>query len=265
LKCNVKSERIEVKGLVRERWNRAGATACALALVIVGCGSPQQQSANLPDAPAGEGSVTGRVVFEGTPPEPQVVRMSSDPLCMPAGGKAMSETILVGASGGLKNVFVHVKDAFGGQAFKAPTTPVVVDQLGCRYTPHVFGARVGQVVRIVNSDPTLHNVHGIAKVNPEFNFGQLAKGPHEDKVFHKPEVMIPLRCDVHGWMVSYVGVVPHPFFAVSGDDGAFAIKGLPGGTYTIEAWHERLGTQSQSVTSDGETPVEIAFTFKPQA
>jgi plastocyanin len=240
------------------------ALAAAVAVIVAACGPPQQQTANLPDPPAGEGSVTGRVVFDGPPPERQVVRMTSDPLCMPQGGAALSETLLVGANGGLQNVFLHVKDAFGGQVFKAPTTPVVLDQLGCRYTPHVFGVQVGQPVRIVNSDPTLHNVHGIAKVNAEFNFGQLPKVPPTDRTFDKPEVMVPLRCDVHGWMASYAGVVPHPFFAVSGEDGAFAITGLPAGTYTVEAWHERLGVQTASVTSDGKTPVDLTFTFKPQ-
>ena len=148
---------------------------------------------------------------------------------------------MVGPGNGLQNAFVYVKDGLGDRTFQAPKTPVVLDQRGCKYIPHVFGAQVGQPVIILNSDPTLHNVHAVPKANTEFNFGQSIKGMKTTRMFDKPEVMVPFRCDVHGWMAAYGGIVSHPFFAVTKADGSFEIKGLPAGTYTLEVWHERLG------------------------
>jgi plastocyanin len=187
--------------------------------------------------------------------------MSSDPLCMPE-GPTLSEVVLVGPGNGLQNVFVYVKDGLGDRTFPAPQTPIVLDQKGCKYMPHVFGVQVGQPVQIRNSDPTLHNVHAVPRVNAEFNFGQPAGVPEATKTFDKPEIMVPFRCDVHGWMAAYGGVVPHPFFAVTAQDGSYEIKGLPAGTYTIEAWHERFGVQTQTVTVDGTGPGTAALSFK---
>jgi plastocyanin len=187
--------------------------------------------------------------------------MDSDPRCVPEPG-ATSELLLVGPDNGLQNVFVYVKDGLGARRYPVPTTPVVLDQKGCRYVPHVFGVQVGQTVNISNSDPTLHNVHAVPGANREFNFGQPAKVPPASRVFDQPEIMIPFRCDVHGWMNAHAGVVAHPFFAVTKPDGSFEIKGLPAGTFTIEAWHEQLGTQAQSVTVDGTTPTAVSLAFK---
>jgi plastocyanin len=245
-----------------------------LAALAIACGGgqPQQETASpaaagaVEEAPPplpGDGTITGTITFEGNAPKMQVIRMSSDPLCMSEG--ATSEVLLVGPGNGLQNVFVYVKDGLGDRTFQPPKTPVVLDQEGCQYLPHVFGVQVGQPVRILNSDATLHNVHAVPKVNAEFNFGQPNKGDERVRTFDKPEIMVPFRCDVHGWMNSYGGVVAHPFFAVTKEDGSFEIKGLPEGTYTLEAWHERLGTQTASVTSDGKSPVTAAFTFKGEA
>jgi hypothetical protein len=209
----------------------------------------------------GESTVTGTVKLAGKPPAARVVSMDSDPLCMPEGPNT-SEVILVGPGNGLQNVFLHVKDGLGDRRFIAPQTPVVLDQKGCKYFPHVFGAQVGQPVIIVNSDPTLHNVHAVPKANSEFNFGQGTKGMKMTRIFDKPEVMVPFRCDVHGWMAAYAGITNHPFYAVSKPDGTFEIKGLPAGTYVIEAWHERLGIQTQKVTVDGKAGATANFAFK---
>jgi len=138
----------------------------------------------------------------------------------------------------------------------------VLDQRGCKYMPHVFGAQVGQPVRIINSDGTLHNVHAVPKENTEFNFGQPLKGMESTQTFTKGEIMVPFRCDVHGWMSAYGGIVPHPFFAVTKNDGSFEIKGLPAGTYTIETWHERFGLQTQTVTVDGTAAGKADFNYK---
>jgi len=247
----------------------------ALFLVVaaaVACGSPSQPEGGAPAAPApeaasappplpGNSTISGVIKLEGTPPEARVIRMSSDPLCMPE-GPTLSEVVLVGPGNGLQNVFVYVKDGLGDRTFPAPQTPVVLDQKGCKYMPHVFGVQVGQPVRILNSDPTLHNVHAVPKVNAEFNFGQPLKGMEATRTFDKAEIMVPFRCDVHGWMAAFGGVVSHPFFAVTKQDGSFEIKGLPAGTYTIEAWHERFGLQTVTVTVDGTGPGTAALTYK---
>ncbi len=219
-------------------------------------------SAEPPPPLPGESSVTGRITLAGTAPVARVIRVAaSDPLCMTEGGALKSEVIVVGPNNQLQNVFLYVKDGLGDRTFQAPKTPVVLDQTGCRYTPHVFGVQVGQPVQIMNSDPTVHNVHAVAKANTEFNFSQVTKGQRDVRTFDKPEIMVPFKCEVHGWMISYGGVVPHPFFAVSKDDGSFEIKGLPQGTYTIEAWHERLGVQTQNVTVDGKAGATVDFSF----
>jgi plastocyanin len=211
------------------------------------------------------GAVTGRIKIEGTAPAARVIRMGSDPICQREGRGATSDVLVVGAGNALQNVFVYVKDGLGGKTFPAPKTPIVLDQKGCRYQPHVFGVQVGQPVQILNSDPTLHNVHAVPKANVEFNFGQPIAGMKSLKTFDKPEIMVPFRCDVHGWMNAYAGVVAHPFFAVSKADGSFEIKGLPAGTYTIEAWHERLGVQTSKITVDAKGTGSANFAFKMKA
>jgi plastocyanin len=213
------------------------------------------------DKADGPGVITGTVTFEGTAPEPRPLPMDADPRCTPEPG-ATSELLVVGAGNGLQNVFVYVKDGLGQRTYAAPSTPVILDQKGCRYVPHVLGIQVGQPVQLANSDPTLHNVNATPKQNKGFNFGQVPKTPAVTRTFEKPEIGVPFRCDVHSWMNAYAGVVPHPFFAVTKADGSFEIKGLPAGTYTLELWHERLGTQVQSVTVDGQTPARVSATFK---
>lgn len=249
------------------------AAGLVLLVFLAACGSPSSQPSSAPAAtpePAptaappplpGESTISGTVKYEGTAEKPRVVRMDSDPLCMPEGPQT-SEVLLVGPGNGLQNAFVYVKDGLGDRKFQAPSTPVVLEQKGCKYSPHVLGVQVGQPFIIVNSDPTLHNVHALPKVNREFNFGQSVKGLKTTRRFDKPEVMVPFRCDVHGWMSAYGGVLEHPYFAVSSADGSFEIKGLPAGSYTVEVWHERLGTQTTKVTVDGKSGAKANLTFK---
>jgi plastocyanin len=173
---------------------------------------------------------------------------------------------VVGSDGKtLGNVFVYVKDGLGNYVFDTPTEPAKIDQKECRYHPHVFGMRVGQPLEIQNSDPTLHNIHALPKNNTEFNTGQPIKDMKTTHTFTAKEIMVPFKCDVHGWMNAYVGVMDHPYYAVTGEDGKFELKSLPPGTYTIEAWHEKLGPMSESVTLAAKDSKEVNFTFKAPA
>ena len=171
------------------------------------------------------------------------------------------EDVAVNANGTLKNVFVYVKEGLEGKTFAPKTDKVVMDQKGCRYTPHVLGAQVNQPVEIVNSDSTLHNVHGMPPSSKEFNLGMPIQGMKLTRKFDKPDVMVKFKCDVHPWMNAYAGVLPHPFFAVTGEDGSFEIKNLPAGKYTLEAWHEKYGVQTQEIMVDETGQANAVFKF----
>jgi plastocyanin len=247
---------------------------CAASMVACG-GGGGQETASIPAAapgavkidPATTGDIKGMVMLEGVAPKNDVIKMNADPVCLKqTKGDQTQETYLVGGDGkSLANVFVYVKDGLGNYIYDPPTGNATIDQQGCRYHPHVFGMRVGQVLEIVNSDPTLHNIHALPKGNTEFNTGQPIQGMKTEHKFTAKEIMVPFKCDVHGWMNAYVGVLDHPYFAVSDADGKFELKGVPPGTYTIEAWHEKLGTSTQSVTLAEKGSKEITFTFKAPA
>ena len=248
--------------------------------LVAACGGGTNQSQNsvpatsgaaapaaAPAAPAtvdtaNAGAVAGKVTFAGTPPAPTPIKLSSDPYCQKANPGLATETEVIGKDGAVENVFIYVKDGLGNQAFPAPAEPVTLDQKGCHYTPHVLGIQVGQPLQIINSDDTLHNIHGLPKANKEFNQGQPIQGMKMTHTFSTKEVMIPFKCDVHGWMNAWIGVLDHPFYAVTTADGTFSLKGLPPGTYTIEAWHEKLGTQTQTITVGAKETKDVAFTFK---
>jgi len=210
------------------------------------------------------GAIIGRVSFAGVAPENPMAKLSGDPVCSRAHATGMAVENYVVNDGGLDNVFVYVKD-LGNYRFDAPAEPVKLDQQGCRYVPHVLGVQVGQPVEISNSDETMHNVHAVPRVNREMNIGQHVKDQKDTHTFTAAEVMVPLECDLHPWMNAYVGVVPHPYYAVTRDGGKFELKNLPPGTYTIEAWHEKAGTQAQQVTIDSKATRGVTFTFKSAA
>ena len=236
-------------------------------MTAAACGGGQQEAPPPPPVvtnpvdPATAGAVTGRITFQGTPPPAEPINMASDPYCERQGA-ATTEAVRVGDGSTLQNVFVYVKDGLGDRAFPVPSTPVVLDQKGCRYVPHVLGIQAGQTLEILSSDNTLHNVHAMPENNREFNKAHQLAGIRHTHVFSTREVMVPFKCDVHKWMNAYVGVLDHPYFAVTGADGAFELKGLPPGTYTIEAWHETLGTQTQTVTIGEKQTSDIGFSFK---
>jgi plastocyanin len=252
-----------------------------LAASVVACGggnSGTSSTSSEPSAPSATptglkvdastaGDVKGTVTIDGVAPKNAAIRMNADPKCVSFNKTPQfQETYTVGSDGkSLANVFVYVKDGLGNYVYDTPSAPITIDQQNCRYNPHVFGIRVGQPLEIINSDDTLHNIHATPKGNSEFNTGQPIKGMKTTHTFDKPEVMVPFKCDVHGWMNAFLGVMEHPYYAVTGTDGTFELKTLPAGTYTIEAWHEKLGTQEQKVTIGEKETKDIAFTFKATA
>ena len=254
------------------------AALVAMAALTVACGGGGGGSAPTAEAPApapsapapaapavAGGSVKGVISYANGDVD-TAIKMDADPVC--AGrhqDAAMTEKIVGDGAGHLGNVFVYVKTGVTGGPYPAPATAANIDQKGCQYHPHVQGVMVGQKVEIVNSDSTLHNIHARPTANAEFNQGQPFQGMKMEHTFDKAEVMIPFRCDVHPWMASYVGVLDHPFFAVSKPDGSFEIANLPAGSYTIEAWHEELGAQTMDVTVAAGAAADANFEFKPKA
>jgi hypothetical protein len=236
------------------------------AVIVAGCGKDRQGSPTAsesgPNVALGTATIKGTVTFEGPLPAPAPIDMNSDSACASMQKTPVYPEDVVVNGRKLQNVFVYVKHGLENQSFAPPAEPAVLSQEGCRYTPHVLGMMVNQKLRIVNGDETLHNVHCQADKNGSFNLGQPLKGMEAVRTFPTAEVMIHFKCDVHKWMSAYIGVLPHPYFGVTGEDGTFALKDLPPGEYTIEAWHEKLGTQNMTVrVSDKETK-EISFSFK---
>src|SRR5882724_4696633 len=246
------------------------ALRAALLLVLFGatiesCSVPGPPPPPPGAIPAGQSiglaEISGRVHFHGTIPPREEINMSSDAVCRAKGGGAIREDVVVGADGALKNVFVRVVAGLGARVFAPPASPVVLDQRGCSYHPQVFGIQVNQMLEIVNSDPTLHNIHSVPETNKPFNVGMPSEGMRIRRFFAVPESMVKVKCDLHNWLIAWVGVVDHPFFNVSGDDGSFTIPGLPAGAYEIEAWHEVFGVRKLKVTlGEGEKQsLEVDF------
>ena len=236
-----------------------------LASAVACGGGGDSSSSDAPAAapafdPATAGNVSGMVMMNGELPAAEDLMMNSDPVCAMSATDTQTRTF-VGSDGHLGNVFVYVKEGLEGQSFPAATGAVTLSQQGCRYTPHVMGIQVGQTFEIVNSDPTLHNIHATPAANEEFNMGQPIQGMRFERTFDNVEVMVPFKCDVHGWMSAYIGVLDHPYFAVTATDGMFDISTLPPGDYVVEAWHEQLGTQTQNVTVATGQTAEVSFSF----
>jgi len=169
---------------------------------------------------------------------------------------------VVNRNGTLANVFVYVKSSLEGKTFPVPSTPVTIDQQGCWFHPRVLGIQVGQRLSVINSDPVTHNIHPMAEINREWNHSQGAGDAPLARKFLKPEVMIPVKCNIHSWMHAFIGVVDNPYYAVTGADGTFKIDNLPPGDYVLEAWQEKLGRQDEKITVGPSGKVETSFTFK---
>ena len=208
-------------------------------------------------------AVTGTVTYSGKVPNLKPISMDADPACAAKhSGPVASDVLVLGSGNTMANVMVRVKSPVSG-TFSAPAQPAVIDQKGCHYEPHVLGLMVGQTLKLRNSDGLLHNVHALPKVNTPFNMAMPANRTEADTKFGKEEGMFQIKCDVHGWMTAYVGVFTNPYFAVTGPDGKFSIAGLAPGTYEIEAWHEKLGTKTGTVTVAADKPAKVDFTFSP--
>jgi Carboxypeptidase regulatory-like domain len=225
--------------------------AGVLLLALATCGGSQPTApppSQAPAAPAAApgagsagatGSVAGKISFEGTAPAAEKVKLTADPKCAAMHKEGLERQAIKVTDGGLADVLVYVKS--GAQGGEAPAEPVLLDQKGCDYHPHMVAMVAGQKLKIRNSDDTLHNIHPRPKDNTEFNIGQPRQGMESDRSFDKPEILIPVGCDVHPWMRAYISVLSNPYFAVTGEDGTFTIKGLPAGEYEVEAVHGKLG------------------------
>lgn len=208
------------------------------------------------------GSVAGKVTLTGVAPTVEIMRVAVDQTCIAAmGTEAKSDAMLVGMDGAIQNAFVYITDTLSDYTFDVPTAPVVLDQVGCRYAPRIFGVRVGQPVEMVNSDATLHNVHAMPMVNQEFNRGMPQQHSRMTQVFTAPEQMVRFKCDLHAWMNAYGGVMSHPFFAVTGADGTFSLTGIPPGKYELAVWHEKLGSSTQQIEIGNSQAVSLNFTL----
>ncbi len=241
-------------------------------LFLSGCGkkeetaqAPLSQNASTVSPksdPLSKGSVSGVIRYSGVVSEPSSIKIAGNPECsvFHPGGKVMSEELLV-KDGLVQNAFVYVKKGLEGLSFNPLTAAVEVRNRGCIYAPHVTGVQIGQPVNLINEDATLHNVHAYAQANKSFNLGLPFQGMKQKKVFTEAEVMVTLKCDVHPWMKGFLGVLPHPYFQVTGENGQFSLKDLPAGEYELEIWHEKLGVRSQTIKIEPQVDTKIDITF----
>ena len=220
----------------------------------------QAGSPTLPSSSTGV--VKGVVKFTGTVPPPKRVSMSADPTCAKEHpGPVVNRDVVADPKGDLENVIVFISDGLGDRTFDPPPQPVVIAQKGCVYEPHVLAMQANQPLEVVNEDSTSHNIHPVPVNNREWNKAE-PPGSKVEESFAREEVAIPVKCNIHPWMKGYVAVFKHPYFAVTPQDGSFVLPNLPPGTYTIKAWHEKLGTATQTITVGPNETKEISFVFK---
>lgn len=209
-------------------------------------------------------NVSGSVTFGGVLPEPAKVKMGGNPECSIHAGNISDAGDVLVQNGMVQNAFIYIKDGLEDFDFPVPAEPVEIDQQKCMYSPRVSGVRAGQPIKFLNSDPSLHNIHAFTKLNKAFNVGLPLTGSKATKKFDQPEVMISMKCDIHSWMQGWIGVVAHPYFSVTNAEGRFDFGQVPPGTYTVEVWHERLGTFTQTIEVTN-APVEIKLDFPADA
>jgi plastocyanin len=213
---------------------------------------------------AGAGTIAGTVVYVGKVPNLRPIPVAAEPICAKKHATIPNEMLVLGPGNAVANVLVHVvKGLPAGKTWPVPKEPVVMDQEGCQYSPHVMGIMVGQTFKVLNSDGILHNVHALPKVNRPFNMAMPPTRKEATATFAKAEGMFTIKCDVHPWMHAYLGVFSDPFFAVTKKDGKFSISDLPAGTYEIEAWHEKLPAQTATVTVGASETKTVTFKLSP--
>ena len=208
-------------------------------------------------------SITGTVTFAGNVPKLGPIAMDADPVCAKKHSTPVqSQALVLGSGNTMGNILVWVSKGLpAGKTWPAPSTPATLDQNGCMYVPHVQGIMVGQQYRILNSDGVLHNIHSLPKINSQFNKPMPPSLKEATTKFDKAEDVFQIKCDVHPWMQAWIGVFSHPFFATTGPDGKFTLSGLDPGTYTITAWHEKLGMQTTTVTVGANETKTANFKF----
>ncbi len=244
----------------------SGAVHCILASVVVlflvGCGKPEVTVAHVDAATASV--INGKVSFTGQAPMMPVLDMSANPNCERLNKTPRrSEQVVVNKNGTLRNTFVWIKSGLQEAKWNPPAEAVELHQNGCAYEPHVLGLMVGQTLEVLNSDTVNHNIHAEATVNESWNMNEPPRAENRFQRFAKQEVMVPISCGVHPWMRAYLGVIAHPFFAVTGDDGSFSLKRVPPGTYTVEAVHERYGKKELQVTVGMHETKSVEFHYAP--
>ena len=232
-------------------------TICISSRQLVKAGGPAPATTS-----AAVATIKGVVKFEGIPPKAKPISMVADPSC----AKQHPEPVLTGevvadSRGGLQNALVFIADGLGDRTFDPPTEPVVISQKGCLYQPHILAVRANQPFEVVNDDPTAHNIHPTPANNREWNKAELP-GARVEEAFAREEIAIPVKCNIHPWMRGYIAVLKNPYFAVTKQDGSFDLPNLSPGTYTIKAWHEKLGTAAQTITIGANQTKEINFVFK---
>ena len=211
---------------------------------------------------SGAAALSGIVKLEGSQPVATRINMAADPACLkmhPA--PIITEEVVTGTNGALKDAIVYISDGLGNRTFDPPTEPVVFEQKGCTYNPHILGMRARQTLKVANSDPTTHNIHPAPQNNREWNLSQPPGSSPIEESFAREEI-IPVKCNVHPWMKGYIAVFKHPYFAITSMDGTFDLKNVPPGEYTIEAWHEKYGVLTQKVTLKNKQTKTLEFVFK---
>ena len=238
------------------------AMICICSLKAVKAGGPP---ASVSNTTTGTATLRGVVKFVGAAPKSTPVNMAADPSCAkqhPA--PVLSQDVVTDANGGLQNVIVFIADGLGNQTFDPPSQPVVLTQKGCMYQPHVLAMQANQRLEVVNGDPTSHNIHPVPANNREWNKSQ-PPGSKTEETFSRAEIAIPVKCNIHPWMRGYVAVFKHPYFAVTRKDGSFDLSSLPPGTYTVKAWHEKLGTSAQKITVGANETKAVNLVLKPRS
>jgi Carboxypeptidase regulatory-like domain len=250
------------------------AISLAAVLAMAACSKKEETAAPTPAAtsapaaapvdPATAATVTGTVKFDGAPPKEAKLKTDSDPFCAKAHASAplVAEEVVVGKDGALANVVVYVKAGLENRSFPTPTATVELNQSGCQYKPHVVALMVNQPISVVNGDPTTHNIHPTPANNRDWNKSQGPGAAPINDSFAREEIAVPVKCNVHSWMKSYIAVLKNPYFKVTSADGTFELKNLPPGDYTIAAWQEKYGTVEQKVTVGAKESKKVDFVFK---